>query len=386
MAFGGWGKRMSKGLHLQSAPPVAIDFGVGSLKVLQVSAGPPLSLVAAACLETPEELLTEPRRRFDFQASALPRIMRSGGFSTRRVACAIPAGLTFCKHIQLTSGDPAMLAAQVRGAVSAQIGCDPAALLYRHVDVGPVGRNTAAGKTEVICMAAARDMVDRMLAAVRSARLELVGLHSEFHGLLRAASAIAHDPEDADNPQLYLDIGAGSTKVAIALGGKLLFARTIDLGGRHMDQAIARQTRSDLQEARQTRLALRELAASASTAEAPGRAATAVAENDWTARQATRALAESVEILTDEVAMCLRYFDSLFPGRRPAKVTFLGGESRHVALCTHVARTLRLSAQAGDPMAGVGRTGREPTRGVDFSHPQPGWAMPLGLSLCPTDL
>ena len=43
-------------------------------------------------------------------------------------------------------------------------------------------------------------------------------------------------------------------------------------------------------------------------------------------------------------------------------------------------------AQVADPMAGVARTGKEPTIGVDFRTSQPGWAMALGLSLCPTDL
>lgn len=388
MAFGGWGKRMSKGLSLQASLPVAIDFGVGSLKVLQVSGVPPMSLVAAACLETPEDLLGDPARRFEFQTMALPRLMKAGGFTSRRVACAIPAGQTYCKHLQLQAGEANAIAAQVRGAVSSQMGCDPAALLYRHIDVGPVGRNTTGGKTEVICMAVARDLVERVMGAVRAAKLELVGMSSEFHAVVRAMTTLGVTPDEADAPSLYLDLGAGSTKVGVAHGDKLVFARAIDLGGRHMDHAIARQTRTDLGEARQLRLALRELGGSAANAPTTpaGGAATAVAESDWTTRQATRALTEPIEILTDEIAMCLRYADSLFPGKRPARVTFLGGESRHTALCTQVARALKMTARAGDPIAGVARTGKEPCRGVDFSMPQPGWALVLGLALCPTDL
>lgn len=388
MAFGGWGKRMSKGLTIQSAPPVAIDFGVGALKVLQISAGTPMALVAAACLETPEDLLGDPAKRFEFQTMALPRLMKAGGFTSRRVACAIPAGQAYCKHAQLQAGDSNAIAAQVRGTVSSQMGCDPSALLYRHIDVGPVGRNTAGGKTEVICMAVARDLVERVMGAIRAAKLELVGMSSEFHAVVRAMTALSVVPEEQEAPNLYLDLGAGSTKIAVAHGDKLVFARAIDLGGRHMDHAIARQTRTDLGEARHLRLRLKDLAPATAAAPAAnaGGTATAVAEPDWITRQANRAVAEPLEILTDEIAMCLRYADSLFPGKRPTRVTFLGGESRHTALCTQIARVLKMTARAADPVAGVARTGKEPCRGVDFSTPQPGWAMVLGLALCPTDL
>jgi Tfp pilus assembly PilM family ATPase len=97
-------------------------------------------------------------------------------------------------------------------------------------------------------------------------------------------------------------------------------------------------------------------------------------------------LSEPLEILTDEISMCLRYHESIFPERRVDRAIFIGGEARHIGLCQHIARTLRLPAQVADPMAGIARTGSEPTAGVDFRQGQPGWALALGLCLSPTDL
>jgi Tfp pilus assembly PilM family ATPase len=97
-------------------------------------------------------------------------------------------------------------------------------------------------------------------------------------------------------------------------------------------------------------------------------------------------LTEMVESLTDEIAGCLRYHESAFPDRRVTRAIFMGGESRHLGLAQHIARTLRLPAQVADPMASVGRTGKEETPGVDFRQQQPGWAMVLGLCMSPTDL
>lgn len=106
------------------------------------------------------------------------------------------------------------------------------------------------------------------------------------------------------------------------------------------------------------------------------------------ARPASRQadLSEPLDILKDEIAACLRYFESLFPSRRVDRAVFLGGEARHRALCQYLAKALRVAGQVADPMARIGRTGREPTEGVDFHQPQPGWAVVLGACLSPTDL
>ncbi|MGD9690597.1 MAG: pilus assembly protein PilM [Phycisphaerales bacterium] len=97
-------------------------------------------------------------------------------------------------------------------------------------------------------------------------------------------------------------------------------------------------------------------------------------------------LRESLDALTDELVMCLRYHDALFPGRKLTRTIFVGGESRHTALCQHVARVLKAPASIADPLARIARTGNEPVEGVKFDRPQPGWAVAVGLCLGPTDL
>lgn len=386
--LGSWRKKVSSGPMrlLNQAPPVAIDFGVGSLKLLQVSAGPPLSLVAAACLPTPDDLLSDHAGRLDFQAEALPRLVRSCGFTIKRAVCAIPSGRSFCKHLRFHSGDSASLSAMVRSSISAQLGCDQGALVYRHSEVAPGAASAVAGKTELICQAVPRDLVTRLMDTIKNSRLEPVGMHSENAAVLRSFDAIppvaGEEPEPA--AVLVLDIGAGSTKVFIVHGDDIAFSRTVELGGRHIDDAVARQSHSDLSEARVQRLAMRDVTAADTRA--------AAAESGIALLPAPRPsaptfdLGEPLDILTDEVAACLRYHRSIYPDKPVGRVIFVGGEARHHGLCMHLARALRVAAQIADPMAGVARNGSEPSVGVDFKLMQPGWALPLGLSLCPTDL
>ncbi len=425
MNLSGLSRKLTQGrvkLLNQLGTPVAIDFGVGTLKLLQISADDPPALVSAASLPTPDDLLARPADRLAFQVEALPRLVRSCEFKGRRAVCAIPAGNTYCKHLQLQVTEGASLASMVRAAVGTQLGCDPGALVFRHVEVEPAAR--AGSKTDVICMAVARDLVTRLMQAIKSARLEPVGLHCEFTATVRAFDSIHRRAGDEKLTTLYLDVGAGSTKVMIAHGRQLVFGRTIELGGRHLDESIVRQTKVDLAEARRQRLAIASFAppngldgprgevpsgkfvgASPDGAEAQAdEAAVALAEDRRLGRpprgftpeltsQPARAwappsadLTEPLEILTDEVSLCLRYHESLFPDRRVDRAIFVGGEARHLGLCQHVARKLRLAAQVADPLASIARTGKEKLVGVDLAGAQPGWAMVLGLCLSPTDL
>ncbi|QOI99941.1 MAG: pilus assembly protein PilM [Phycisphaeraceae bacterium] len=404
MAFGPFKKLASvgSGLFQTTSSPIAVDFGVGALKVLQVVHGEAPALVAAASLETPPELQRDPARRLAFQVEAFPRVVRQGGFKGRRAVCAIPASQTFCKHVQLHKAEGALMADQVAAAVASQIGCDPGALVYRHVVVD--GATSSAGKAEVICFATPRDLVLRLLGAIKDARLDPVGMHSEFSATLRGFEYVSRRADDAGKVTLYLDIGAGTTKIMIAHGPAMVFARTVELGGVNLDDEIIKRTKCDLSEAPAIRRAMEEPVprrpAGVPVAAASGPAGLALLSAGMRSGGAEPApapapshetcndpdLSVPLEILTDEVQVSLRYHQSVFPGKKVDRIVFVGGESKNKGICQHVARVLRLPAQVADPLARVARTGKEPCVGVDLTTPQPGWAVPLGLCLSPTDL
>lgn len=360
-------------LGAKSAFPIAIDFGAGSLKVLQLMPGDPPSLVAAGCVEVPPELVSDPTRRQAFHMDALPKLLRRLGLRGRRAVCGIPGEQTFCKPLEFGKAD-GNLPALVRSTIAAQLGRDPASLVYRHYELPEGGK---AGKTEVLCLAAGRDLVERLMLGLKAAKLEAVGVHCEFPAMLRAFEYLNRRGSDLGSDTLHLDLGAATTKAVIARGDDMVFARCIPFGGRMLDEAIDRQTGCGLQRARERRLASTDLASVGGTGHATG-----VTQ----AARRTAGLGEALEILTDEVQMGLRYHESTFPGRKVGRAIFVGGEARHMGLCQHIARAIRLPTQVADPMARIARSGREDVVGVDFATPQPGWALVVGMSLCPTDL
>jgi type IV pilus assembly protein PilM len=389
--------------------PIAIDFGVGSLKILQINPGDPPTLAAAACLDTPEELIKKPSERLQFQAQNLPRLIREGGFKGKRAVCAIPAWKTMCKNLQFAKQEGLSTAALVGGAIQTQLNLDPFTMVHRHIEV----QTGAMGKTEVIVVAAERDLVDKLMGAIHGAKLQPVGMQSEFDAMLVAFGHINRRDEDKDKSTLLLDLGSTTTKVAICHGKSMVFARVIEFGGRNLDATIADQLGCSLAEARRRRMALDDKMANATADMVPkvvvgsstpleprednrperrerrlprGVSGDVVADEAIAVAPKEADLGDALEMLTDEILMCLRYHGSQFAGRKLDRAVFVGGESRHRGLCQHIARKIRMPAHMADPMAWVARTGDEPTIGVDLKKPQPGWAVALGLCLSPTDL
>lgn len=389
--------------------PIAVDFGVGSMKVLQINPGDPPTLGAAACLETPEELIKKPLERLQYQSQNLPRLIREGGFKGKRAVCAIPAWKTMCKNIQFAKQDGMSTAALVGGAIQTQLNIDPFTMVHRHIEV----QTGALGKTEVIVVAAERELVDKLVGAIHNAKLQPVGMQSEFDAMLAAFGMMNKREEDKDKSTLLLDLGCTTTKVAICHGKNMVFARVIEMGGRHLDSTIADQLGCNLAEARRRRMALDDKVATAtadvvakvtegaSTPLEPGEAGKSerrarklprgfsgdvLADEAIAASPKDADLNDVLEMLTDEILMCLRYHGSQFGGRKLDRAIFVGGESRHRGLCQSIARKTRIPSHMADPMAWVARSGDEPTIGVDLKKPQPGWAVALGLCLSPTDL
>lgn len=412
--FGKLGKKLGQGKLGNSlstvgamrpgAIPLTIEFGVSGIKVLQLSGYNPSTISAVAFMPTPDDLLDNPSKRLLYQMDALPKFLKGEKISSTRGACMIPAGQMLCKHLQLIPAEGVPIEQLAAAQLSSQLGCDPGSLLVRCRTVPDAKRQ---GKQEVICFGASREFVGRLMGTLKSAKLEPVGIHTEFDALVRAIQ-LRDDSSggvSTSKARLVLDMGTGGTKVLIMHGPNMVFARTIEVGSRHFDETICHQLRCTMMEAREMRHALTQLAprqtasvgASSSglagmppAPAAEGDAAEDMAPVDAGGTSGKRGpqidLSEPIEIICDEISMCIRYHDALFPGKRVESVVFMGGQAKHQPLCAEMAKRLNLEAQALDPMACLARSGKVPVSGVDLRSAQPGWACIVGGALSPMDL
>ncbi|MBI1304299.1 MAG: hypothetical protein GC172_11020 [Phycisphaera sp.] len=359
--------------------PVLADFGSSGVKLLQVSLGERPQAIAGGWIPFTDELRAKPpEARLDHVASELPRVLKANAFRGNRVVLAPLSQHILVKHLSLapTDGDQAESVAATQLAIG--LGCDPAALVVRVNKVCETMRD-GAPKLETIALAMSREDVMRYVSLFRRVRLGVVGVHSEIQALVHAFDHLHGADSSARTGTMYADLGYGGTKIAICHQGKLVFAKTVPLSGRAFDARIAEARRAPISEVRRLRLEHGVLGAGAHAPEADGEAVALATSAEMVAR-------EVVEMLSDELCMCLRYHAALFPDWTVGRVVFLGGEARDVGLCQALAAALRLPAKAGDPLSRMLPIGSAPQGLPEPERAHPDWAVACGLASAPTDL
>ncbi len=390
----------SKAARKSPWSPIAVDFGEAELKVLQITPGQKPSLVAAATVVTPDELRDDIHGRLDYQFEELARVVRTGGFKGKRAVCAIPASQTFCKHLQLGRAAESERDAVVEQLLGVELGRDPQTLVYRwYPVVGTIG--AAASRNEAVVMAACRGLVGKLMGGLRLAKLDPVGIHNEWTAELRAFDRLHRREEDKKTATLYLDVGNGGCRVSVAHGNDLVFARSLEVGGRLFDEGYASHYGLDALAGRVERLRrIRPIAvhpsgvpvgAGAGTEGGTDRRVGASPRGltgavDLQAPEIDEGLADSYSILADEVSMCVRYHEALFGPRRLHGAVIFGGEARDGALCQRLARALRVPTQVANPFTVIDCPKTAKVSGLDLGESQSGWVLALGLCESPTEL
>ena len=423
---------MGLSMFSSQQPPVAIDFGSSSVKLLQMSPGDQTKIAAVAELQIPDEARRNSIQRLEFFAKKLPKVLSKGGFSGKRAMCSIPSPQTVISHMQIAACEGAERDELVNTQLAIQTGCLPQAMVVRTVNVAEVSKD-AQNKSEVICFAIPREIVMSYVELLKKCKLQVVGVHTEIMAMIRAFENVQRREEDSNETTLLVDLGWGCTKVAICQGSQLVFAKCIRVGGRHFDQCLAESLKLDAAGAREHRLSQDVFAASEAPApvaaamataatnepeELPAllRAGTSQAHNEAqptdsqsddpqpptsSVNEPTSGLSstnsndssssngnisELLDELSDELSGCLRYHQSVFKNQSIDRMVFVGGEARQVGLCQQLAKALRLPAHLGDPLSSLSANSSLKTPGLKLGQPQPGWAVACGLCNSPADL
>jgi type IV pilus assembly protein PilM len=267
--------------------------------------------------------------------------------------------------------------------------------VIRHAVAGEVYQNQEA-RQEVIVMAAPRDAVDRHLNVLSKQKLEVVGIHVEPHALIECFSHLFRRKADENVCTMFIDMGAGATHVVITHGKGMVFAKHVSIGGDILNRAVADFLKVSPAQARDMRIRASRQQATAARLPAGVVGIGADAHTHPLGRQNTtngvlgidtetvdkvaEAVEESLQTLTSELLLCVRYYESIFPGRVVDRAIFVGGESRHIPMCQRIAQKLGLPSTLGDPLARLQKDTVAQTS-VDLRQPQPGWAIAVGLSL-----
>lgn len=342
--------------------PIGVDPGTAVVKMAQVRrVDGRLELVAVATAEVPQDFRRDPSKRLAFLSGRLHRPLREAGFKGRKCVLSLPAAETFVHHVKTAKLPAHELGLALQCELEGKLPCPPAEAVIRHVIAGEILLQSRSG-LEVIVMGAPRKTVKAYLEMARRNKLEVTGLSPEPCAILQCFGRLFRRTGDAQRATLFVDVGQTCTQVVIAHGARLVFARNLLIGVARLDESAARATG----------LAAEQVRAAREKGGGPS------AEAD----RAYQAVGHALAGLGREITLCLRYYESVFPGRCVERAVFLGGLALDRRLCQRLAQQLNLPAQIGDPLAQMGgQASANPAGGVNRRLAQPAWAVAVGLSL-----
>ena len=379
------------------ANPIGVDFGTARLRLAQTATVDGVDrLVAAAAADVPPEARNDPAAREAFFVATVKRLLASADFRGRAAVLALPAADTHFLHLRLAKMTDAELKAALPFEAAARLPVPADKSVLRHLIAGDVGE----GKQEVIVMAAARARVERLLAAAARAKLDVVGMETEVKTLVGGFGRLYRRRIDREQALCFVDVGAEATRVMIARGGHVLFARAVPVGMGHVERAICGALKIDATAARRLLCPHAEPVRELIRPERDGGGSvprvgvladpcpTAPPEHG-SASTPTRgtdsfdqACVASLAKLADELTLCRRYHEATFPDRPVERLVFLGGGAHATAVCRDIARRLGVAASVGDPLLRLASNFQPPEDcPLDPGRPGPDWFVAVGLGL-----
>lgn len=360
--FGKWRER--------GKTPIGIDFGARSVRAVQLSSSGNqwrVSAIGAATL--PADLPAAGADRAKAVAAALISVLENTSFCGRRVITSLPSSALQIKNLRLPPMPSNELAAAVEWEAADRLKLGQTYQIQFY-DAGEV-RQGEDLRQEIILLAAQSAQVEEHANLLVACDLEPQAIDVDASALARCVLDCA--PADREQVQLVLDLGVSGSNVLICKFGRVMFFKRIEIGGKHVEDAIAKQFNTSKAEAGNI-LAQRALGNASGDASLVG----------LTRREnAVQALNDAIRpILTDlsrEVGLCLRYQGVTFRGQRASVALLAGGGARDPLLGEILARETGLQVQVLDTASGIDWSGvNESTFALAPKH---SWAVALGLAL-----
>ncbi len=290
-------------------------------------------------------------------AEAIRHAREGRDFRGRDAVLCLGAGSLFVQNMRVAqaSGDELTKIVHFEAAGRLPFGSEEAEIRYLEADDVKQGESV---RREVILLASRRPSLDRLLGVAEQAGLRPTAIDVEPAAMLRCYARQLRREGDLQRRLMFVNVGASNTMAVIARGTDTMFIKYIDVGGRHFDEAVARHLKLSPGDA----AALRRHNADRP---APDR-------DPEIARGIGDAVRPVLERLSQQLALCLRYYSVTFRGQPPEQVVLGGGEATET-LAEWLSARLELPCEVGNPLRPFGES--------HAAGPAGQWDIAAGLAL-----
>jgi len=336
--------------------PIGIDLGSRALKLIQFNAD--YSAVSdAARWDVPFAAPPTLSERRDLIRDALKQLRTGRNFVGREAVLCLSAPHLFIQNIRVPKASGEELEKSVRQDAAARLPFPFGEAEVRFIEAGDV-RQADAVKREVILLACQRTYIEEMISIVQSAGLHVVGVDPEPAAVLRCYARQFRREDDKVQCHLYVHVGSANTSVTIARGEEVLFVKYLEVGGRHMDESVARHLEMDLHQA----TILRRSAGDRRNDQ----------QDPDVAGTMTESLRPVVERLGTELSLCIRYHSVTFRGKPLVRAVLTGGEASG-NLAEALTQQTGMEFDLGDPLRRF--------QGLNTTSRKGQWDVAVGLAL-----
>ena len=313
--------------------PIGVDIGSQSVKLLQLNADRS-RVRESARWDLPADQSDSTEERDHQIAEAIGRAREGRNFHGREAVCCLGARELYVQNIRVPQATGEELKRIVHSEAAGRLPFSSDEAEIRYVEADNVRQGDSV-RREVILLACHRPVLQRLLGLIENAGMRTVAIDVEPAALLRCYSNQYRREDDQQRRVMFVNIGASTTMVVIARGPDAMFVKYMDIGGRHLDEAVSRHLKMS-----------------------PADAAALRRHNgdrrvDQRDPEVTRSIAESVRPVLDrlcnELSLCLRYYSVTFRGQ-PLSRCVLGGGEACQSLAEWVAERLDLPCELGHPL------------------------------------
>ncbi len=344
-------------LARKKCSPIGIDLGSRTIKLMQLG-GDHTRIVDAVRWDLPEEAASDdPEVRKAATVDALQQALACRDFRGRDAVLCLGARELFVQNIRVPKVQDEDISSVVQQEAAARVPYDIAETEVRFIEAADI-RHGGAIRREVIMLACHRPVLQNLLDVVSTAGLSPVAVDVEPLALMRCHAAQFRRDDDHKQRAMFVHMGATTTAVIIASGPEILFIKYLDIGGQHLDEAVARHLSMDLNGASLLRRHNGDRRASEKDADV--------------AKGVAQAIRPVIDRLANELALCIRYHSVTFRGA-PLSRTVLGGIEATDYLVEQLTSHHDIPCQMAKPLRGYKtdiETGRETQ-----------WDVATGLSL-----
>jgi type IV pilus assembly protein PilM len=330
----------------QHCGPIGVDIGSRSVKLLQFDAA--LTRVQeAARWDLPPEPAAKQERQDERVVEAIVHAREGRHFAGRDAVLCLGSHNLFVQNIRVSpaTGDELRKIVHFEAAGRLPFACEEAEIRYIEADDVRQGDTV---RREVILLACYRPSLDRMLSIAERAGLRTVAIDVEPAAVLRCYWRQFRRNDDQQRRMLFITVGASNTAVTITRGSDTMFVKYIDIGGRNLDDAVARHLKMPPADAAALRRHNGDRRA------------------DHRDPEIAQGISESIRPVLDklahELSLCLRYYSVTFRGQPLAQAVLGGGEATD-SLAELLAARLDLPCEVGNPLrpfeAGAASGGRQ---------------------------